>query len=79
MQRAWPYYIMGVSRLWLELVREYGQAGNLPRSPEARYAAINQKIDQLWRDEGGHALLHHLSAVFGYQEVAVVRRELRQF
>jgi hypothetical protein len=79
MQRAWPYYIMGVSRLWLELIREYRQAGHLPRSPEARYAAINQKIDRLWRDEGGHALLHHLSAVFGYQEVEVVRRETMRF
>jgi hypothetical protein len=79
MQRAWPYYIMGVSRLWLELIREYERAGHLPRSPEARYAAINQKIDRLWRDEGGHALLHHLSAMFGYQEIAVVQRELMRF
>jgi len=79
MQRAWPYYIMGVSRLWLELIREYERTGHLPWSPEARYAAINQKIDRLWRDEGGHALLHHLSAVFGYQKIAVVRRELMRF
>jgi hypothetical protein len=79
MQRAWPYYIMGVSRLWLELIREYGHGGNLPPSPKERYKAINQKIDRLWRNEGGHALLHHLSAVFGYQEVAVVRRELMRF
>jgi len=79
MQRAWPYYIMGVSRLWLELIREYGHGRNLPRSPKERYMAINQKIDRLWRDEGGHALLHHLSAVFGYQEISVVRRELMRF
>jgi len=79
MQRAWPYYIMGVSRLWLELIREYERAGHLPASPQARYAAINRKIDRLWRDEGGHALLHHLSAVFGYQELSVVRRELMRF
>lgn len=79
MQRAWPYYIMGVSRLWLELIREYGHGRNLPRSPKERYKAINERIDRLWRDEGGHALLHHLSAVFGYQEISVVRRELMRF
>lgn len=79
MQRAWPYFIMGVSRLWLELIREYGQAEDLPWSEEARYAAISQRMDRLWRDEGGHALLHHLSALFGYGEVQVVKRELMRF
>jgi hypothetical protein len=79
MQRAWPYFIMGVSRLWLQLIRAYDHAGDLPRSPKARYAAISNKIDTLWRDEGAHALLHHLSAVFGYQQIAIVRRELMRF
>jgi hypothetical protein len=79
MQRAWPYFIMGVSRLWLQLIRAYDHAGDPPRSPKERYAVISDKIDTLWRDEGGHALLHHLSAVFGYQQIAIVRRELMRF
>jgi hypothetical protein len=79
MQRAWPYFIMGVSRLWLELIREYAQASNLPEDPQARYAALSQTLDARWRAEGGHALLHHLSAVFGYQEVEVVRRQVLRF
>ena len=78
-QRAWPYYIMGVSRLWLELIREYGQSNGLPQAPKERYVEINQILDTLWRDQGGHALLHHLSAVFGYQQVAIIRRQLMRF
>ena len=28
MQRAWPHFIMGVSRLWLELIRELERDGD---------------------------------------------------
>lgn len=79
MQAAWPWFIMGVSRLWLELIREIGKREGLPKELKARYAAIEQVLNERWRDEGGHALLHHLSAVFGYQELAVTRRELMRF
>lgn len=76
MQRAWPYFIMGVSQLWLELIRELSQAPALPKQPQARYARISERMDQLWREEGSHALLHHLNAIFGYRELEVVRREV---
>lgn len=79
MQVAWPYFIMGVSRLWLELIREIGKEEKWPKEPLARYAAIEKALTELWRDEGDHALLHHLSAVFGYQELTVTRRELMRF
>lgn len=79
MQVAWPYFIMGVSRLWLELIREIGKKQEWPKEPLARYAAIEKALNELWQDEGGHALLHHLSAVFGYRELAVTRRELMRF
>lgn len=80
MQRAWPHFIMGVSQLWLELIREIEQAGaDWPEELEARYAAIGEELDELWLHQGGHALLHHLSAVFGYREVQVIRREPMRF
>lgn len=79
MQRAWPHFIMGVSRLWLELIRELGRDGDWPSAPEARYEAISDALDTQWRNEGGHALLHHLNAVFGYKEVQILRRELLRF
>ncbi len=65
MQAAWPHFIMGVSHLWLQLIREIERRESWPRDPLARYAAIERTLDEHWRSEGGHALLHHLSAVFG--------------
>lgn len=79
MRGAWPHFIMGVSQLWLELIRELDQKGGWPRDPMARYAAIEKALNELWRSEGGHALLHHLSAVFGYQQLLVTRREPMRF
>ena len=67
MQRAWPHFIMGVSRLWIELIREFERDGDWPNAPEARYAAIREALDMQWRDEGGYALLHHLNAVFCHE------------
>lgn len=34
-----------------------------------RYKKANELVSLLWRDAGGHAYLHHLSALFGYQPV----------
>ncbi len=76
MQRAWPLFIMGASELWLELIRELGESTKPPRGTDARYAALNDALETLWRNQGGHALLHHLSAVFGYRELMVTRRGL---
>lgn len=78
-QRAWPYFIMGVSRLWLRLIREYGKSSDLPQGPQARYAAISRALDKQWREEGGHALLHHLNAVFGYRELATPTGDMLRF
>jgi hypothetical protein len=36
---------MGVSRLWLELIRELERDGDWPSAPEARYAAIGDALD----------------------------------
>ena len=79
MQRAWPHYIMGVSRLWLELIRELASKADESDDLDTRYAAISEELDNLWLHQGGHALLHHLNAVFGYQEVNVIRREGMRF
>lgn len=79
MQVAWPWFIMGASQLWLELIREIGKREGLPEEPKGRYAVIEERLNELWREEGGHALLHHLSAVFGYRELAITRRELMRF
>ena len=66
---------MGVSSLWLGLINEAMQES----TDEQRninllldeYREVDAQITQMWRNEGQHALLHHLSAVFGYNPLFV--------
>ncbi len=73
LQKAWPYFIMGVSQTWLDLISQYAEDGRRqPASPaemQAFYREISQEVESTWRKEGGHAFLHHLSALFGYGPV----------
>lgn len=77
LQRQWPAYIMGVSLLWLGLIDEAVEA--LP--PDAHddsdrlsaYRAAEKLVSDIWYKEGQHAFLHHLSAVFGYRELLIVK------
>jgi hypothetical protein len=41
-----------------------------------RYRQAESKVSALWRNEGQHAFLHHLSAIFGYEPV-LIRKEIR--
>lgn len=89
MQRAWPYYAMGVSQLWLSLIDQYiasarNKGENLPDEKNIEqldifYRHINEQLNATWENEGGHALLHHLNALFGYGEVFVYERRLTRF
>ena len=77
LQRQWPAYIMGVSLLWLGLIDE--AVAELPPEQKADddlladYRAVDERITRLWYKEGQHAFLHHLSAVFGYHEMLIVK------
>lgn len=73
-QRSWPWFIMGVSRSWLELIDQV--AGALPESASleqthAHYREAVAEVTALWQQQGGHAYLHHLNAVFGYEPLMV--------
>lgn len=74
MQRAWPYYIKGISEMWLSLLMQYRQqaaiTGNLDEVL-VDYQALNQRLTETWQKEGQHALLHHLNATFGYQPMLI--------
>ena len=84
-KRSWPYYIMGVSRMWLSLISETRK--QMPDTEQASsleglkslYRKINDRIDELWKEEGGHALLHHLNAIFGYGPVTIYEKRLMIF
>ncbi|MEJ2639565.1 MAG: hypothetical protein P8010_08330 [Desulfosarcinaceae bacterium] len=80
MQASWPYFIMGVSQLWLNLMDGFA-AGELLGPPPKDLPALIQyykdmddRMTATWRQEGRHALLHHLNALFGYERLAVYMR-----
>ncbi|MCU0574491.1 MAG: hypothetical protein MUC41_16070 [Syntrophobacteraceae bacterium] len=84
LQRSWPYFIMGVSELWLTLVTQVVEShtSGAPESPRAKldfYEQVDRTVQALWRHEGGHALLHHLNAIFQYEPLMVNRREAMRF
>jgi len=95
MQRAWPYFAMGASQVWLGLIDQYvASSAQTQENPltdsealetvdiEALaqfYQTIDQKMVVTWETEGGHALLHHLNALFGYGEVAIYERRMMRF
>ena len=72
-QKTWPYYIMGVSQMWLNLIADVAadkMAGDPPSSLqdiEEFYQRVNETVTELWEMEGRHAFMHHLNAIFGYE------------
>lgn len=77
MQAAWPIYINGVSQMWLTLIDIYARQAAIGASDvsvealEERYRQVNEKITARWRQEGQHALLHHMNAIFGYEPLLI--------
>jgi hypothetical protein len=84
-QKNWPYFIMGASRMWLNLISE--TIAGMPDSDspmsleenENLYKEANTTISELWQHEGQHAFLHHLSALFGYKEIIFYDRRMLKF
>jgi hypothetical protein len=84
-QKSWPYFIMGASQMWLNLISE--TIAGMPNSDrplsieayEARYEEASAVITELWRKRGQHAFLHHLSALFGYQEIIFYDKRMLKF
>lgn len=71
-QKSWPYYIMGVSTLWLDLLNQEITKSQLDTSQpiqlqRAQYKYINAQITKQWQEQGNHAFFHHISAIFGYE------------
>lgn len=84
LQETWPYFIMGASQTWLGLVERYynemevdADAG-LEEQLEA-FEQVNIELNKLWKYNGSHAFLHHLNALFAYQELYILERRLGNF
>jgi len=84
-QETWPYYIMGVSRMWLGLITEIAEDESRDGMPttvgeiETFYTKIDSAITALWENEGRHAFLHHLNAIFSYKPLIVYEKRRLKF
>ncbi len=84
MQDNWPYFIMGVSRMWLGMIDQASRSiGSGPTADiqqlVTHYAAVNQTITRTWQAESYHALLHHLNALFGYEAMIFHEKSWKTF
>jgi len=73
LRKSWPYYIMGVSQMALDLIE------NLRTSPrpaldissihqqELYYTQLMIKQKEVWQNWGSTAFFHHINAIFGYE------------
>ena len=72
-QKTWPYYIMGVSQMWLNLIAQLADVNMKSGSPssikeiETFYRQVNDTMTDLWQNQGRHAFMHHLNALFEYK------------
>jgi len=85
LRKSWPFFIMGICKMWLSLIVEISE-GISPKPGGASldklldfYRRVNEIMKTLWRDEGCHAMLHHLNAIFGYEPLFVREVNLRRF
>ena len=81
-QKHWPYFMYGVSRMWLGLLVDISrqQALQDEQSDIAQhYRSVHEKMDLMWNLQGGHAFLHHLNGIFGYRELTVIERKKMRF
>ena len=84
-QKSWPYYIKGVSQMWLNLITE--TVADMPAADdplsldeyEEFYKEVNATITSLWENNGRHAFLHHLNALFGYEPVTFYEKRMLKF
>ncbi len=84
-RKSWPYYIMGASQMWLhlieEVIAEHPEWSGPKEWPEAEdyYRSVGAAVTELWQEEGRHAFLHHLNALFGYESLVVYEKKLMTF
>lgn len=80
LQNAWPAYIMGVSSTWLQLIDQEIASDKMDNNITyllEEYKKVDAKISKLWYEDGQHAFLHHLDAVFGYKPVLINKEPLQ--
>lgn len=80
LQNAWPAYIMGASSTWLQLInqeiKDEKPGNNISRLLE-EYKSADAAISRVWYEQGQHAFLHHLDAIFGYKPILINKEPLQ--
>jgi hypothetical protein len=84
MQNTWPYYIMGVSRMRLAMIDQVSRERDMADDAALgvmleHYTQVNHAINRIWQQEGYHALLHHLNAIYGYEALVYWEKRLKSF
>jgi hypothetical protein len=84
-QKSWPYYIMGVSQMWLELIVQVADnkmknnSFTSIKEMEILYRQIDETMTNLWQKQGRHAFMHHLNALFGYKPLIYYEKRYLSF
>ncbi len=85
LQKAWPWFIMGVSETWLALVGQIATDlhGHIPSATTSDlkciYEMVRVRMTEQWREHAAHAFVHHLNALFGYEPFKVKHDTLLRF
>ncbi|WP_428355583.1 hypothetical protein [Methyloprofundus sp.] len=69
MRASWPYFMMGASQMWMVQLQNIKDETTEIDAVEQRYQTIQNKLTEQWQEQGQHALIHHLSALYAYQPV----------
>lgn len=84
---SWPYFIQGVSRSIMEMIKlitfdyyinNITDMDNLLEIEEL-YQKVDKHLDYYWYEYGGHAFLHHLNGLFGYQKTKTTQTIITSF
>jgi len=70
-QHTWPALAMGASRMWLDTVSLLAAEQADDVDLEQRYRQVNREVSKLWAEQGQHAVLHHLFAIYAYEPILV--------
>ena len=68
---SWPFFMMGASQMWLGQIRAFKQETPDELEIKQRYITIQNNLTDIWQQQGQHALMHHLNALYAYQPVLV--------
>ena len=73
--KTWPYFIHGASRSIMEMLKLMTMDFQIDIDSknildiEEFYIKIKERLDYIWYCHGGGAFLHHLNALFGYENI----------